>query len=59
MNKKVMLVLKALGLAMGISVLVLNIMNQLSVNDSIIMLSIGLIAISLFLYNNYHEKQKN
>ena len=56
MNKKVILVLKALGLAMGISVLVLNIMNQLSVNDSIIMLSIGLIAISLFLYNNYHEK---
>ena len=42
---------------MGVSVAVLNIMNQLSVNDSIIMLSIGLACLGISSLTT--EKEKN
>ena len=52
----VQLIFKGIGLAMGIAVAVLNIMNQISERDSIIMLSFGLAAISLSAYNDYQDK---
>lgn len=55
-KKMSQLVLKGIGLAMGISVSVLNLMDQLSVRDSIIMLSFGLATLSLSSYIDYQEK---
>lgn len=45
-NLKV-LIFKSIGLAMGISTLVLNIMKAINVKNSIILLSIGLICLAL------------
>ncbi|MBE6148545.1 MAG: helix-turn-helix transcriptional regulator [Firmicutes bacterium] len=53
----IQLILKGIGLAMGLSVAVLNIMNQLAVRDSIILLSIGLGALSLSSYNDYQDRK--
>lgn len=57
-RKIIQLILKGIGLAMGISVAVLNLMNQLSVRDSIIMLSWGLATLSLSSYMDYQESEK-
>ena len=51
-------ILKGVGLAMGVSVAVLNIMNQLSVKDSIIMLSIGLACIGISSLSNEKVEKK-
>lgn len=51
-------ILKGVGLAMGVSVAVLNIMNQLSVKDSIIMLSIGLACIGISSLSNEKAEKK-
>lgn len=43
-------ILKALGLAMGIAVFVLNILENIDNNTSIRLLSIGMIAYGLYLF---------
>lgn len=57
-KKLIQLILKAIGLAMGISVTVLNLMEQLSVRDSIIMISLGLTALSLYSFIEHQEKDE-
>lgn len=46
------LILKAVGLAMGIGVVVLNILNKMELKSSIIMLGIGMFCIGLYLLDN-------
>ena len=41
------LIFKSVGLAMGVAILVLNIMGTINVKNSIILLSIGLICLAL------------
>ena len=45
-------ILKAIGLAMGIGVVVLNILNKIELKSSIIMLGIGMFCIGLYLLVN-------
>ena len=52
LKKLIHTILKGIGLAMGVSVATLNIMNQLSVKDSIIMLSIGLACLGISSISN-------
>lgn len=47
LNKLIKLIGNAVGLAMGIAVIVLLILKELSTNDAIIMLGIGLFCVSL------------
>ena len=56
-RKIIHIILKGIGLAMGISVAVLNLMNELGVRDSIIMLSLGLATLSLSSFMDYQEKE--
>lgn len=52
-NKELIpLILKAIGLAMGIGVLILNILENIDNNTSIRLLSIGIIAYGLYLLGN-------
>ena len=46
------LILKAVALAMGIAVVVLNILNQIDIKSSIIMLGIGIVCIAIYLLDN-------
>ena len=46
------LIFKAVALAMGIAVVVLNILNQIDVKSSIIMLGIGVACIAIYLLDN-------
>ena len=46
------LIFKAVALAMGIAVVVLNILNQIDVKSSIIMLGIGVACIAMYLLEN-------
>ena len=46
------LIFKAVALAMGIAAVTLNILNQIAVKSSIIMLGIGIICISIYLLTN-------
>lgn len=55
-NKIIDLILKGVGLAMSIDVVVLSILDELKVRDAIIMLGIGLFCISLFSLRNKEEK---
>jgi transcriptional regulator with XRE-family HTH domain len=57
-KKIIQTILKGIGLAMGVSVAVLNIMNQLSVKDSIIMLSIGLACFGISSISNEKSEEK-
>lgn len=49
------LILKAVAIAMGIGVVVLNIMNQIDTKSSFIMIGIAIICISLFLLENKED----
>lgn len=49
------LIFKAIALAMGVSVIVLNILNQIEVKNSIVMLGIGLFCIGIYLINDKKE----
>lgn len=51
-KKIINLILKAISLAMGISVVVLTILNELHIKDAIIMLAIGISCISIILLEN-------
>ena len=46
-NKFMKLICNAIGLAMGIGVIVLYILKQLDTNDAIIMLGIGVLSVSV------------
>jgi len=46
-NKIIILIGNALGIAMGIGVVVLNILNELEMKDAITMIGIGLFSLSL------------
>lgn len=50
------LIFKAVALAMGIAVVVLNILNQIDVKSSLIMLGIGIACVSIYLLN---DKENN
>ena len=50
------LIFKAGSLAMGLAVVVLNILNQIDVKSSIIMLGFGMICISIYLLDNKENK---
>ena len=52
------LVFKAVGVGMGIAVVVLNVLDELQVNDAITMLGIGLACISISLLSNNKEDLK-
>ena len=52
MKDLINLILKAVALAMGIAVVVLNILNQIDVKSSIIMLGIGLVCMAIYLLDN-------
>lgn len=45
-NKLIKLICNAVGLAMGVAVIVLFILKKLETNDAIIMLGIGLFSVS-------------
>jgi len=47
LNKLIKLIGNAIGIGMGIGVIVLYILKKLSTNDAIIMLGIGLLSVSL------------
>ena len=49
------LIFKAIALAMGVAVIVLNILNQIEVKNSIVMLGIGLFCIGIYLLNDKKE----
>ena len=53
------LIFKAVALAMGIAVVVLNILNQIDVKSSIIMLGIGIVCISIYLLDNKENNSKS
>ena len=50
------LILKAVALAMGIALIILNVLNQVDVKSSIIMLSIGLVCVAFYLFRNENQK---
>ena len=52
MKDLINLIFKAVALAMGIAVVVLNILNQIDVKSSIIMLGIGVACIAIYLLDN-------
>ena len=49
------LIFKAIALAMGVAVIVLNVLNQIEVKNSIVMLGIGLFCIGIYLLNDKKE----
>ena len=51
------LILKAVAIAMGIGVVVLNILEKIETKSSIIMLGIGMFCIGLYLFDK-NEKEK-
>ena len=51
------LILKAVAIAMGIGVVVLNILDKIETKSSIIMLGIGVFCIGLYLFDS-NEKEK-
>lgn len=51
------LILKAVAIAMGIGVVVLNILDKIEIKSSIIMLGIGVFCIGLYLFDK-NEKEK-
>lgn len=52
------LVFKAVAIAMGIAVVVLNILDQIDIKTSVIMLGIGLACVGIYLLDDKDEKDK-
>ena len=52
MKDLINLIFKAIALAMGIAVVVLNILNQIDIKSSIIMLGIGIVCMAIYLLDN-------
>ena len=59
MKDLINLIFKAIALAMGIAVVVLNILNQIDVKSSIVMLGIGIVCISIYLLDNKENNSKS
>ncbi len=57
-KKLIQTILKGVGLAMGVSVAVLNIIDQLPIKDSIIMLSIGIACLGISSLTNEKDDEK-
>lgn len=57
-KKLIQTIFKGVGLAMGVSVAVLNMIDKLSMRDSIIMLSIGLACLGMSSLTNEKEEEK-
>lgn len=56
MKKIINLILRCVALAMGVAVVVLNILGNIEVNSAITMLGIGLAAISISFIDDGKEK---
>ncbi len=52
MKDLINLIFKAIALSMGIAVVVLNILNQIDIKSSIIMLGIGIACMAIYLLDN-------
>ena len=52
MKDLINLIFRAVALAMGIAVVILNVLNQIDVKSSIIMLGIGIVCIAIYLLDN-------
>ena len=52
MKDLINLIFKAIALAMGIAVVVLNILNQIDIKSSFIMLGIGIVCMAIYLLDN-------
>ena len=52
MKDLINLIFKAVALAMGIAVVVLNMLNQIDIKSSITMLGIGIACIAIYLLDN-------
>ena len=50
------LILKAIIIAMGIAVLVLNVLNKIDIRSSIIMLSMGILCSGIYLFKSKDNK---
>lgn len=50
------LIFKAVAIAMGIAVVILNVLDQIDVKSSIIMLGIGLACIGIYLLDSKEDK---
>lgn len=57
-KRMINLICKAVGVGMGIAVVVLNILDELQINDAITMLGIGLACISISLLPNNKDDSK-
>lgn len=55
-NKIKNLIFNSIGIAMGVSVAVLNIFNKIDIKTSVKMLALGLFCISLSILNQKGEK---
>ena len=51
------LIFKAVAIAMGIAVVVLNILNEIDINNSVIMLGVGLACIGIYLLDDNENKE--
>ena len=58
-KKLIDLIFKAVALAMGIAVIVLNILDQVDIKTSVIMLGIGLFCLSIYLLDGNENKNQN
>ena len=57
-NQIINLVFKAVGIGMGVAVVVLNVLDKLETSDAITMLGVGLACISISLLPNHKEETK-
>jgi hypothetical protein len=58
-NKKLITIIcNGIGMAMGIAVVVLNILGEVEPNNAISMLGIGLFSIGLSMFVNKEENKK-
>lgn len=51
------LIFKAVAIAMGIAVVVLNILNEIDIKNSVIMLGVGLACIGIYLLDDNENKE--
>lgn len=57
MKDLINLIFKAVAIAMGIAVAVLNILNEIDIKNSVIMLGVGLACIGIYLLDNKENKE--
>ena len=57
MKDLINLIFKAVAIAMGIAVAVLNILNEIDIKNSVIMLGVGLACIGIYLLDDNENKE--